>query len=287
MTTTGPILVTGATGTQGGSVLRALRARGVPVRALTRSPQGAAAEALRSLGAEVVGGDFDHPTSLRAAVNGASGVFSVQDFWAVGEQREIAQGIAVADAALAAGVSHLVFASVAAAQDPTGVKHFESKGHVERHVASIGLPYTFIQPVFFLENLRGPNRRARWIWRFLRRVLRGGIPLQVVAVADIGRVAADAFADPARFAGRAIELASDSVTMQTLERAFADAGLWRGKGVAPPMWFVRWFQAEAASNFSFYTAPGWQVDIEACHREFPGLRRLPDWIAEQTKGAER
>ena len=103
-----PVLVTGATGRQGGAVARHLLQRAIPVRALSRNPGKPSAEALARSGAEVVGGDLDDRASLAKAMEGVSGVFSVQNWWETGTSREIQQGMNVAEAAKDARVPHFV-----------------------------------------------------------------------------------------------------------------------------------------------------------------------------------
>lgn len=119
--------VTGATGTQGGAVARALLARGVRVRAVTRQPDGAAARALTALGAEAVRADMNDAESLAHAFEGADAVYAVTDFFKNGIDGEIRHGKAMADAARAGGVRHLVVASVASADRAASVPHFASK----------------------------------------------------------------------------------------------------------------------------------------------------------------
>src|SRR5690606_35954865 len=123
------VLVTGATGRQGGAVARQLLRRGgFRVRALTRDPARPAARALADAGAEVVRGDMDRPETLRPALDGAYGVFSVQNFWETGYEREIQQGIALADAAHAAGVQHFVYSSVGSAHARPGSRTSRASG---------------------------------------------------------------------------------------------------------------------------------------------------------------
>ena len=100
------VLVTGATGRQGGAVIRHLLPAGWKLRALTRNADGAAARALAAKGVEVVQGDLEDPDSLARAVRGVQGVYGVQDFWAVGKRREIRQGKNLAEAAHKARVEH-------------------------------------------------------------------------------------------------------------------------------------------------------------------------------------
>ncbi|MEQ8205226.1 MAG: SDR family NAD(P)-dependent oxidoreductase, partial [Woeseia sp.] len=111
--TTPIVVVTGATGTQGGAVARELLARGYTVRALTRNPDQQAAADLRAAGAEVVQGNFDDDESLRAAMQGAYGVFAVTDFSEHGATRETEHGRALIYAAEDSHISHFVFSSVA------------------------------------------------------------------------------------------------------------------------------------------------------------------------------
>src|SRR6185436_1398065 len=123
------IAVTGATGQQGRAVAKKLLANGWKVRALTRDPNKPAAQELKSLGAEILPGDMDQRAELDTAFKDAYGVFSVQNFWLpnVGFEGEVRQGEAVADAANAAKVQHLVYSSVGSAHRGMGQKHFESK----------------------------------------------------------------------------------------------------------------------------------------------------------------
>jgi uncharacterized protein YbjT (DUF2867 family) len=93
------ILVAGATGNQGGAVIRELLANGYKVKAMTRNPAGEAAQALAAQGAEIVQADLDDPASLERALAGAWGVFAVQNTWEAGVEREEEQGKRIADVA--------------------------------------------------------------------------------------------------------------------------------------------------------------------------------------------
>ncbi len=106
------LLITGATGRQGGAVLRHLQNKGWTLRALSRNPKGAAAQELENQGVGVVQGDLEDVASLERAVGNVYGVYSVQDFWAVGAKREVQQGKNLAAAARKAGVGHFVYSSV-------------------------------------------------------------------------------------------------------------------------------------------------------------------------------
>jgi len=148
------IAVNGATGQQGGAVARKLLTEGWKVCALTRNEDKPAAQELASLGAEIVPGDMENRAELDSAFQGAYGVFSVQNFWLpnVGYEGEIRQGKNVADSAKAARVQHLVYSSVGSAHRGMGQKHFESKWRIEQYIHSLGIPYTILRPVAFMDN---------------------------------------------------------------------------------------------------------------------------------------
>ena len=135
------ILITGATGQQGGATARALAGKGFTLRAMTRNPGSAAARALAAAtGAELVKGELDDEASLKAALSGAWGAYAVQNTWTAGVEGEEAQGKRLATAAREAGVQHFVYASVASADRKTGIPHFDNKARVEDLVRSLGFP---------------------------------------------------------------------------------------------------------------------------------------------------
>ncbi|MFI2712177.1 NmrA/HSCARG family protein, partial [Micromonospora sp. NPDC018662] len=221
------ILVTGATGTQGGATVRALLDRGRPVRALVRDPDGDAARALAARGVSLARGDLTDPASLRAAMAGVHGVFSVQTFMAPGGLgAEVRQGRAVADAAAATGVRHVVYSSVGGADRSSGVPHFESKWAIERHLRRVGVPTTVVRPTFFMDNFLGFGPEVVDGALVVRLALAPSTRVQLVAAEDIGRLAATAFDEPDEFVGRAIELAGDELTGPEMAQRFgAAAGL--------------------------------------------------------------
>src|ERR687889_2653832 len=213
------ILVSGATGQQGGTVSRNLLERGFGVRALTRDPEKPAGKALADLGAEVASGDLEDRTSIERVLEDVHGVFSVQQFFEAGYEGEVRQGVQLADAAKAAGVDHYVYSSVGSAHRETGIPHFESKWEVEEHVRASGVPYTVLRPVFFMQN-----------WEFMREPVLGGTlpqpldpdkPFQTIDADDIGVFAAEAFEDPETWIGREVDIAGDELTMPEIAGVFS------------------------------------------------------------------
>lgn len=164
------IAVVGATGTQGGSVARAIlgdRAGDFALRVLTRKPSGDRAQALARLGAEVVHADADDLDSLKRAFTGAYGAYCMTDFWGHGDpDREHTQGMAIAEAAHCAGVQHAIwstledtrrFVPLSDSRMPTlrgkyKVPHFDAKGETDEAFQRLGVPTTFFLTSFYWEN---------------------------------------------------------------------------------------------------------------------------------------
>jgi len=270
------ILVTGATGLQGGAVLRYVRDKGFPVRAMTREPEKREARNLTGNGVEVVRGDLDAPDSLTRALEGAYGVYSVQ-YARHGADTEVRQGINLADAARKLGISHFVYSSVGDADKNTGIPHFESKAKIERHIRDIGLPFTIVRPVFFMENwlaMRGQIELGT-----LAQPLSPDTRLQMVAVDDIGVCVSTAFEHPGNYRGRTIELAGDELSMTELAQAFSQS---TGKDVrymqVPWDQFKQQAGSELTTMYHWFEDVGYHVDIAALRREHPGLASFDSWL---------
>ncbi len=153
---TGPlekILVTGATGQQGGTLAKLLLQKNHKVYALVRNIQSPAAQELKKEGANLVKGDLNNLDSLEQAVNGVDSIFLMGTPLEDGIEGETRRGKMMADIAKEKNVKHLVYSSVTNADRNTGIPHFESKYKVEKHIQNLGIPYTIIGPTFFMENL--------------------------------------------------------------------------------------------------------------------------------------
>ena len=188
------ILVTGATGKQGGAVARHLLKAGCKVKAMTRHPESDNARLLKDLGADIVKGDYDAPLSLEPALDGAWGVFAVQNTWEAGVEREEEQGKRFAEIAKKKGISHYVYSSVASAHRGTGIPHFENKWRIEQTVRGLKFPsYAILRPVFFMENFLSPTSLPGLLQGKLQFGLKPETRLQMVAVDDIGKFGLDGF----------------------------------------------------------------------------------------------
>lgn len=215
------VLVTGATGTQGGAVADALLARDdVSVHAFTRDASQAAADALEQKGARIVEGDLADPGTLMPALEAVDAVFGVTNFWEHGYDDEVEQGTTLVDACVEAGIEHVVFSSVGGAERDTGIPHFDSKYEIETHLEASGLPATVVRPVFFMQNFEA--MREQIAEGALAMALEPGTPLQMVDTESLGAFVAEALTDPDRYVGETFELASDELTLEAMASRFAD-----------------------------------------------------------------
>jgi uncharacterized protein YbjT (DUF2867 family) len=272
------IAVTGATGQQGGAVARKLLAEGWQVRALTRDINKPAAQELKALGAEIVAGDMDNRAELDAAFKGAYGVFSVQNYWLpnVGFEGEIKQGKNVADAAKAADIRHLVYSSVGSAQRGMGQKHFESKWIIEQYIHSLGIPYTVLRPVAFMDN---NNWRRAYILSgtYTGMGLRPEKGVQTIAVEDIAVFVALAFANKKDYLSKTLELAGDELTESQTVEVFSKV-IGRPVTLAAPSGQSWAPEEEAKAAFNFFNGEGYDADIPALRKLHPGLLTLEQYL---------
>ena len=270
------ILVTGATGNQGGATLRHLHEKGLSVRALTRDLEKPAARVLVGHGTEVIRGDLNDPSSLTRAVDGVDGVFSVQST-EDGVEAEVRQGINLADAAKRTRIDLFVYTSVAAADRKTGIPSFESKYRIEEHIRGTGMPHAVLRPSYFMENWF--RMRERIEQGTLAMPLNPDTRLQMIAVDDIGEFAALAFQRPGHWKGRTIELAGDELSMTELADAFSRMS---GKTVryeqVPWDQFERFAGPDLTRMFRWLQEVGMHVDIGAVRQEHTNLMSFDRWL---------
>jgi uncharacterized protein YbjT (DUF2867 family) len=276
------ILITGATGHQGGAVARALHGSGFRLRGLTRKPESEQAAALARAGVDVVKGDLDDETTLRRALTGAWGVFGVQNTWEAGVEREEAQGKRLATLAREAGVEHYVYTSVGSAHQRTGVPHFDNKWRIEETVRGLNFgSHVILRPVFFMENLVAPYSLQG---DTLSSALGPGTKLQMIAVDDIGWFGARAFTDAAALNRREIDIAGDVRTMPEAAEILTEA---QGRPIAfaqTPIEQIRRYSEDTALMLEWFERVGYSADIAGLEREFGrALTKLPDWARRHAR----
>jgi uncharacterized protein YbjT (DUF2867 family) len=278
------VLVTGATGRQGGAVIRQLGAKGWKLRALTRDKNSRAAQDLARHGVDVVQGDLEDPASLERAARNVHGVFSVQDFWAVGARREVKQGLNLADAAKQAGVEHFVYSSVGGAERNSGIDHWESKWEIEKHIRRLGLPATVLRPAAFMENYYIDQVEIGLLKGKLLDPIRADKPYQTIAAEDIGAFAALAFDRPEEFIGLELEIAGSELTNSEAAEVF---GRVLGRPIKfrkLPLPMVRLFLGkEFYQMFRWFNEAGFKADIAALRRRYPEvhLHTLEEWLRNE------
>lgn len=271
------VLVTGATGRQGGAVARRLLRDGFPVRALVRDPQKPAARELARLDAELVRGDLEDRASVERAVEEVHGVFSVQNFFQAGYEGEIRQGITLAEAAKAAGVAHFVYSSVGGSYRETGITHFESKRRIEERIRDLELPCTILRPTFFMHNWEGS--RERILGGTFATPLAPDRTLQQLAVEDLGAFAARAFASPEEWIGRELELAADEPSMAQMAETFGRVTGWPVSYVRVP-WeeFREKAGEEVASMYRWFEEEGYEAEMGTLREEYPELTTFGQYL---------
>lgn len=237
------IAVIGATGAQGGGLVRAILADpqgGFAVRAITRDPNSAAAKTLAAAGAEVVAGDVDDVDSLTKAFTGAYGAFCVTFFWAhMSVDKEQVEARHMVAAAKAAGLQHVIWSTledtrvyVPLSDDsmPTlhgrfKVPHFDGKGEADHYFTEAGVPTTFLLASFYWENFiafgSGPKKGPDG--DYLLTLPIGKAPMAGIASEDIGRCAYGIFKAGPSMVGQRIGVAGEHLTGDQMAAALSTA----------------------------------------------------------------
>jgi uncharacterized protein YbjT (DUF2867 family) len=237
------IAVVGATGAQGGGLVRAILADpagGFAARALTRDPSSSGARQLASAGAEVVRADVDDPASLREAFRGAHGAFCVTFFWAhLSPEKESAEARALAEAARDAGIRHAIWSTLEDTRrwvplsDPRmptlqgkyKVPHFDAKGEADRFFEEAGVPTTYLATSFYWDNFihfgMGPKRGADG--KLAITMPMGDAKLPGIAAEDIGGCAYGILRRGKDLVGKRVAIAGEHLSGRELAAALTRA----------------------------------------------------------------
>jgi uncharacterized protein YbjT (DUF2867 family) len=277
---TAPIAVLGATGQQGSATVDALLDRGLPVRAITRNVDSAAARALTKRDVAVVAADLEAPESIRVAFEGAAAAFAMTSFTAPrGTEGEISHGRAILDAAQGAGLPFLVYSSVGGAERHTGIPHFESKRRIEEFLIG-SVPVNVIRPTFFMENLPGVIVRDG-AELLVRMPMPGDVPLQMISVQDIGKAAA-ALLTQREPDTAPVEIAGDEVTGERIAQLVAQRFGATATFVQVPL-DVLGSNDDVKSMFRWFaTPPSYRADFARTRSLVPDVENLPRWLARQS-----
>jgi uncharacterized protein YbjT (DUF2867 family) len=273
------ILVTGATGQQGGTLARLLLQKKHKVYALTRNTQSPAAQDLRNKGAKIVKGDLDDSDSLKQVVNGIDSIFLMGTPFEDGTEAETRRGKLMADIAKENSIEHLVYSSVANADKNTGIPHFESKYKIELHIKNLGIPFTIIGPTFFMENMLGLGLQQGQ----LALPLSPSSILQQSALENIAEFSALVLEHRKPFLGKRIDIASDEVTGERATKILSNELGYRIKYVQIPLEQVRQANEDMARMYEWYERVGTGINISSLHQEYPEVNwhTFEDWAKSQ------
>jgi uncharacterized protein YbjT (DUF2867 family) len=237
------IAVIGATGAQGGGLVRAIqadRSGGFAARAITRNPNSDKAQALKAAGVEVVVADADDQASLERAFAGAYGVFALTNFWEhFSPERELVQARHQAQAAKAAGVQHVIWSTLEDTRQwvplednrmPTlmgkyKVPHFDAKGEADNIFRDLGVPTTFLITAYYWDNLiyfgAGPQRGPDGVLAITLPMDDKKLP--GIAVEDIGKAAYAIFKRGREFINKTVGIAGEHLTGAQMAAALTEA----------------------------------------------------------------
>lgn len=277
------IVVTGATGRQGGAVTRALLEAGWRVRALTRDPSSQKAQALAALGAEVVQGDMNDRRSLQSALAGAYGVYSVQNPMLSGQEAEVKQGKLVADVAKEANVHHLVYGSAGLGK-PTGIGSWDSKLQVEGHMKALGIPFTILRPMAFMELMTDKAYYpAVSTWHLMPKLMGATRPVGWLSVDDLGVIAAKAFAEPEHFIGQDIKLTSDVKSIEECRAIYRDVMGKTPSRFPMPIWlFKRFVGTDLITMWEWLRTADFDLATTPTLTIHPQALSVETWLRKQT-----
>lgn len=298
------ILVTGATGKQGGSLINALlaspQASKYTILAVTRNAASASSQALatRSSSIKLVQANLNDAAALLAKAKEVNsgpiwGVFSIQAPASPGAkpEGEEKQGKDLVDASVAAGVEMFVYTSVDRGGEekswttPTPIGHFISKHNIELHLkakAGDTMKWTILRPTAFMDNWNpgffGGVMASTW------RITVKEKPLQIIAVKDIGIFAAKAFDSPEQYNHKAISLAGDEITFEQAAKTYKEK---LGKEMPTSYGFVVYgllaMVKEVKTMFEWFYTDGYKADIHALKQTHPGLLNWSEWLETDSK----
>ena len=279
------IFVTGATGNQGGAVVRNLLQQGYTVKALTRNKDSTKAAALNDQGIDIIEGNLDDPSTYNHHLKGVDGVFSGNDF-KQGTARETRQGIDLADSARENGINHFLYSSVIGADANTGIPHWESKFKIETHIKQTGLRYTIIRPASLMENFLIPQVKSRLLKNKLVTPTRKNTVQQYISAEDIGKISAIIFMNPEKYYGKTLTIAAEE--MDGLQVANHFSNVW-DKPVSYQQ--LPGIITRLAMGKDLYKMFNWinkndalfLKDLDAFKKEYPNLLTLEDWIRKYFK----
>ncbi len=279
------ILVTGATGQQGGAVARVLLAEGWLVRGFTRDTTSTAAQELMALGVDMRKGDLADRASIDQAMEDVYGVFGVHPGPLAIDQDEVLAGKNVADAAKAHRLAHLVYSSAIGVDQVAQTGMQMEKAIVEKYVQELGISYTILRPASFMENFLNPKFGLKGT-SFTTAAL-PTTQMQLIALEDIAQFAALVFRQPGTFDHKIIELSGDTLTPVQMAAAMSrTTGLDIQYELLPMETLRQQLNPRFARGYEWLNSGKTkQADEESLRKIHPGLMSFEAWLKKT--GAER
>ncbi|MET4638315.1 uncharacterized protein YbjT (DUF2867 family) [Mycetocola sp. 2940] len=275
------IAVLGATGRQGGQVVRRLLVDGWHVRAIIRKPGSKKAVILKERGVDVFGADLEDPKSLDSAFAGAHGVFSMQEPRSGSIEIEIRQGTNAARAAARAGVRHVVYGSAGPGEETTGIEQWDAKIEVARQMKGLGLPLTVLRPMAFMELMVDPSFYPQSsTWYTMPKLAGLDCRIPWLSVRDLGAIAAKAFADPERFIGMDLRLAADVKSLAECRAIYRDVTGKNPPRFPIPLFLFRKFVGDDVLNmWRWLRVNPVELDIGPTYEIHPETMDVRTWLA--------
>jgi len=302
------IVVFGATGSQGGGLVRAILSdteTEFAVRAVTRDPNSDKAKELAKLGAEVVAGDVDDPATIHRALQGAYGAYFVTFYWAhYSPEKEKAEAAAFAQAAKDAGLKHVIWSTLEDVKEfvplhddrmPTlmgkyKVPHFDGKGESDKFFTETGVPTTFLRASFYWDNFiyfgSGPKKGEDG--KLYLTLPIGDAPMAGIAAEDIGKCAYGIFKKGAPMIGKTVGIAGEQLSGDQMAKSLSKA---LGKEVIYnkiPAATFRSFGFPGAEDlgnmFQFYDEFADELnkirDVKTSRELNPSLQNFDQWLTK-------
>ncbi len=279
------IFVTGGTGNQGGAVARNLVQQGFTVKVLTRNIQSPKSQILKNINVELINGDLNNTDTFREHLKDIFGIFSVQSF-ENGVDKEMNQGIALAELGKEINVKHFLYSSVFAANLNTGVPHMDSKFKIENHIRQIGLPFTILRPTSLYENFLIPQVKKGILKGKLVQPIKRDTVQQYIASEDIGKAAAKIFQNSDNYLGKTIPLATEQLTTQEVANIFSKVLNKKIQYKRLPVLITRLFLGNGLFKMFKYMDQKSVFSIEdvaLTRKEFPSPLSLQSWIGMNFK----
>lgn len=277
------IMITGATGHQGGAVINSLRNSGHKLYGLTRHLGTERVKKLEKAGVTMIEGDFHRVNSLKKAFKNMDSIFLLGTPFETGPTLETINNINVIDTAYEVGVTHIVYSSVANANRNTGIPHFDSKWRVEEYLKDRGIPYTIIAPTFFYENMMSSFLLPDLRENILTLPMPQEVKLQCLSLKNLGEFAALLLTQRERFLDMRIDIAEDELTGPMFAEAISSAYGRQIKYVVEPMDQMRSMSDDMATMYDWFNRVGYNVNIDALMSKYPEIEWLSfsQWTMHQ------